>query len=71
VPWCEGCSKFWTPTALEADGRCPSCGRQVAEPPAEPVEVADAKVPWHFKLLLVGICGYLGWRLVQLVQWLL
>jgi hypothetical protein len=53
---------------MEADGRCPTCGRQVAEPPAASTE---AKLPWHFKVLLVGICGYLGWRLVQLVQWLL
>jgi len=29
----------------------------------------DAKVPWHFKLLVVGLCIYLGWRLVQLVVW--
>jgi hypothetical protein len=68
VPWCEECSKFLTPTAMEADGTCPSCGRQIAEAPATP---AEAKLPWHFKLLLVGICGYLGWRLVELVQWLL
>jgi hypothetical protein len=24
-------------------------------------------VPWHFKLLVVGVVGYLGWRLVELV----
>jgi hypothetical protein len=68
VPWCEECSKFLTPTAMKADGTCPSCGRQVAEAPTTP---AEATLPWHFKLLLVGICGYLGWRLVELVQWLL
>jgi hypothetical protein len=29
----------------------------------------DAKVPWHFKLLVAALCIYLGWRLVQLVVW--
>ena len=28
----------------------------------------DAKAPWHFKLLMVLLAIYLGWRLVQLVQ---
>lgn len=22
--------------------------------------------PWHFKLLVVALCGYLGWRIVQI-----
>ena len=30
---------------------------------------SDAKVPWHFKLLVAALCVYLGWRLVQLVVW--
>ena len=28
----------------------------------------DAKAPWHFKLLMVLLAIYLGWRLVQLVE---
>ena len=28
----------------------------------------DAKAPWHFKLLMVLLAIYLGWRLVQLIQ---
>jgi len=27
---------------------------------------ADAKAPWHFKLLMVMLAAYLGWRVVQL-----
>ena len=27
----------------------------------------DARAPWHFKLLIVLMVAYLGWRLVQLV----
>jgi len=26
----------------------------------------DAKAPWHFKLLVVGLCLYLTWRIVDL-----
>jgi hypothetical protein len=28
----------------------------------------DAKAPWHFKLLMVLLAIYLGWRLLQLIQ---
>jgi hypothetical protein len=27
----------------------------------------EAKAPWHFKLLMVLLALYLGWRLVQLI----
>ena len=26
----------------------------------------DAKAPWHFKLLVVALCIYLSWRVVQI-----
>ena len=26
----------------------------------------DANAPWHFKLLVVALCGYLGWRVIQI-----
>jgi hypothetical protein len=26
----------------------------------------DAKAPWHFKLMIVLLALYLGWRIVQL-----
>ena len=29
-------------------------------------EDVDAKAPWHFKLLVVALCLYLGWRVVDL-----
>jgi hypothetical protein len=46
---------------MSADGSCPTCGNVIAPP---------ARAPWHFKLLLVALCLYLGWRVVQLVEWL-
>ena len=62
MPWCEDCSKFWNPTSLQADGTCPTCGRQLAAP---------AKAPWHFKLLMAAVALYLGFRAVQGVDWVL
>jgi hypothetical protein len=56
MPWCEDCSKFWTPTSLNRDGTCPTCGRSIGDP---------AKAPWHFKLLVVATVLYLGFRAWQ------
>ncbi|MBV8295846.1 MAG: hypothetical protein JO085_03340 [Acidimicrobiia bacterium] len=41
---------------MSRDGSCPTCGRVIAEP---------AKVPWHFKLLVVATVLYLGFRAWQ------
>jgi hypothetical protein len=67
MPWCETCSRFLNPNTLEPDGTCRDCGRQVAEPgdTGSPPE----KAPWHFKLLLVAVVLYLGWRFVQMIGW--
>ena len=87
MPWCEDCAKFWTPSSMNADGTCPTCGRvlPVATPsgpsavePSAPTkkmsvrEMAgeDAKAPWHFKLLMVLLALYLGWRLIQVIGWI-
>lgn len=50
---------------MNADGTCPQCGRQIAEPAD-----LDPRAPWHFKLLLVAVILYLGFRLWQAVVWL-
>jgi len=67
MPWCETCSRFLNPNSLEPDGSCPTCGRMVAEPGGvdEP-----PKAPWHFKLLLVAVVLYLGWRFIQIIGWI-
>lgn len=80
MPWCEECAKYWTPSAMKQDGSCPACGRSVqAQQPitAKNIDLRklaagadgnpdDAKAPWHFKLLMVMLAVYLGWRVVQL-----
>jgi hypothetical protein len=79
VPYCEACAKHWTPTSMNADGSCPSCG-DVLPPSKLATAVADKaderstrpvpRAPWHFKLLLGSLIVYLGWRAFQGVEWL-
>ena len=65
MPWCEECAKYWTPSAMNADGTCPKCGRPVEAP--EPHEsVDDESAPWHFKLLVACVVAYLAWRFIQI-----
>ena len=68
MPWCEECAKYWTPNSMNADGTCPACGR-VVEAPLAPgdADETDEKTPWHFKLLVVALVFYLGWRFVQIL----
>ncbi len=90
MPWCETCSKFWTPSSMTPEGACPTCGRVLAAPdhpvsdeqqpppPVDPKDLdlkelagEDAKVPWHFKLLIGMLGAYLLWRLYDLVHMVL
>jgi hypothetical protein len=64
VPWCEGCSRYWVQTTLGPDGACPDCGRVIVEG-----GVAEPRAPWHFKLLMVAVVAYLGFRAVEAAAW--
>lgn len=66
MPWCETCSRFYNPNSLAADGTCQNCGHFLAEHPGE---AEQAKIPWHFWVLVAALVIYLGWRLVQVVIW--
>ena len=59
---------------MGADGSCPSCGRVLPADAAVATKTdpsrSAAKAPWHFKLMVVAVCGYLGWRLIQGIGWL-
>ena len=69
MPWCQTCSRFLNPNTLHADGSCPECGRQVAEPGQQ--VAAREKAPWHFKLLLLATIVYLGWRFFDIIEWVI
>jgi hypothetical protein len=66
---------------MNEDGTCPTCGRLMVAPVRQPITAKNldlrklaagedsdegAKAPWHFKLLMVLLALYLGWRIVQL-----
>ena len=68
MPWCEDCSKFWTPNPLPVTGKCPSCGLQIAAP-QELADIEDYRAPWHFKLMIVVAGLYIGFRIIQMVTW--
>lgn len=65
MPFCADCDRFYNPNTLSTAGDCPD-GHHVTDPDA----VQDpAPVPWHFKVMLVLVVLYLGWRFVQLLDW--
>ncbi|HVF76504.1 MAG TPA: hypothetical protein VM938_15820 [Acidimicrobiales bacterium] len=66
MPWCESCSRYWTPPSMGEGGECPTCGGVIADAAVEDVPA----VPWHFKLLLVALVLYLVFRAWQGVEWL-
>jgi len=78
MPWCEPCAKYFSPSSLSVEGKCPECLAVVAEPTTSgriTVDTLDLKklagtddegTPWHFKLLVGLLCVYLGWRFVQI-----
>ncbi len=68
MPWCEECAKYYTPNSVNDDGSCPQCGDalQLPEGADEEKPPDDETTPWHFKLMVVAVVVYLGWRLIQL-----
>jgi hypothetical protein len=46
---------------MTPEGLCPTCGRDLEAPDATQA-TDDEKAPWHFKLLVVALVAYLGWR---------
>jgi hypothetical protein len=68
VPWCAPCSRFLSPSTVNRDGSCPTCGT--------PVDIGGGsarrlgRAPWHLKLLIVLFALYLAYRLAQGVEWL-
>lgn len=80
MPWCEECAKYLTPNSMNPDGTCPKCGDRVADQvggseaqkpaqvsnPDDPASAEDETAPWHFKLMVVALVVYLGWRFIDI-----
>jgi hypothetical protein len=67
MPWCDDCERFLSPNSLREDGGCPSCGRVVADPPASTAD-EEYRAPWHFKVMVIALVVYLGWRAYQIIE---
>ena len=65
MPWCHPCERYYNPTSLTPEGRCPKCGETVVD--KQPIP----RVPWHFWIIVVAAGAYLGWRAIQAIGWLL
>lgn len=80
MPWCEPCARYFTPSAMSTEGKCPKCGRTLdathvaAKVTADNLDLKkmagleDEKLPWHFKLLVFLLVTYLGWRVVDFIM---
>lgn len=71
MPWCDTCSRFLNPNSLTVEGSCPQCGRHVADPEDLVKATEPESTPWHFKLLIAAVVVYLGWRLIQMIGWVI
>ncbi|CAN5856098.1 hypothetical protein BH24ACT6_BH24ACT6_14690 [soil metagenome] len=68
MPWCEECAKYRTPTSMNDDGTCPTCGAGLEEPEIRPVgDEEDLRAPWHVKLMVVALVVYLVWRFWEIL----
>ena len=71
MPWCDTCDRFLSPSTVQVDGACPTCGHPVAGgPPATAPRGRLRRLPWHVKLLLAVLAMYLTFRLIQGIDWL-
>ena len=83
MPWCEPCSKYFAPSAVSQDGRCPNCATEIEIANAHGTITAknldlkklagvdgeeDVPLPWHFKLLVGALMLYLSWRVIELFR---
>ena len=73
VAWCVHCNKFLTPPTVTPEGNCPRCGRPVERGlipgMTRSADDPEPPVPWHLKLLGSALALYLGYRALQLIDW--
>lgn len=53
----------------EVEARVTAVDTDPDAPPEKLRRFSDEPAPWHFKVLLAGVVGYLGWRLIQGLGW--
>lgn len=43
MPFCESCSRYWTPSAMTPQGSCPTCGRHLDKQPVATQGISTGK----------------------------
>ncbi|HET9728837.1 MAG TPA: hypothetical protein VFR41_05415 [Acidimicrobiia bacterium] len=75
MPWCIECNRFLTPSSVRPEGTCPRCGKEVERGlipgMTRPEGDEPPTVPWHLKLLLGAGALYLGFRALQIIDWII
>ena len=71
MPWCDTCDQYLAVDTLDPDGTCPTCHHEVDDADTKLPAPDQADVPWHFWVVVAALVGYLGWRGVEAVTWLI
>jgi hypothetical protein len=61
VPWCDECDRLVEEDELTEEGACPDCGDVIT---------GRRPIPWGFKFMAGATVIYLGYRLYQLINWI-
>ncbi|HCB37747.1 MAG TPA: hypothetical protein DEP66_06020, partial [Acidimicrobiaceae bacterium] len=84
MSWCNRCQRGFQTEPTATAVLCPVCGADAgrtalpagdgspaaAEPSSQwRRRSARTGPPWHFWLLVVAAAGYLGWRAVEVLAW--
>ncbi|MCP3938361.1 MAG: hypothetical protein GY708_23680 [Actinomycetia bacterium] len=70
MPWCDHCDVYLAPNTITAEGACPTCEHEVDTADLKAAAKPPTRAPWHFWVMVVALVGYLGWRLVDGIIWL-
>ena len=68
--WCDSCSSYHDAASGPDDGTCPACGAVLTAVEHEEARTVGQSAPWHFWIVVVALAGYLLWRLVDGIIWL-
>jgi hypothetical protein len=74
--WCETCNRLVELDQTEENHpvECPHCRAPLSLTPSAASageDEAGPKAPWHFKVLVFGTAGYLIYRLIWFIGWLM
>ncbi len=71
MPWCDSCSQYHAPTALDGEA-CPQCGETVTSAPDRQGDgeerIVGESAPWHFWVVVALLIAYIVWRIIEFAR---